>query len=64
MREVVIDEGAYRSADQVHAHLKGALSLPEYYGANLSALADCLEDAEMAQGHKQFLFISSEEQFN
>ena len=46
MREVVIDEGAYRSADQVHAHLKSALSLPEYYGANLSALADCLEDID------------------
>lgn len=28
----------------LHAHLKKALNLPEWYGGNLDALADCLGD--------------------
>lgn len=33
-----------RSKEELHSRLKGALMLPEYYGNNLDALADCLTD--------------------
>lgn len=32
------------SQEELHAFLKKKLELPDYYGANLSALADCLSE--------------------
>ena len=33
------------SQETLHAFLKKTLGFPEYYGANLNALADCLSEA-------------------
>lgn len=35
----------FLSKTTVHLHLKRQLGFPDYYGANLSALADCLAEA-------------------
>ena len=44
--ELTLDEKLLSSADDVHALLKDALGFPAYYGANLDALRDCLEDID------------------
>ncbi len=44
MREATIDEAALSGADDMHALLARELGFPDYYGANLSALSDCLGD--------------------
>ena len=44
MRTVVIDFSRFGNAKEAHAYLKDTLSFPEYYGANLDALYDCLTD--------------------
>lgn len=43
-RRVVLDESSLESPEQAHALLARQLSFPDYYGANLDALADCLGD--------------------
>lgn len=40
----VQDCAAWRGLDQMHDTLVTALGLPEHYGRNLDALADCLSD--------------------
>ena len=41
----IIFSGAFiTEKQQLHSHLKRALKLPEWYGGNLDALADCLGD--------------------
>ena len=40
---ITSDKCLYRS--QLHEYLHEALGFPEYYGDNLSALADCLAEA-------------------
>lgn len=47
MREVYLDGRLMTDRTAAHAELKEKLSLPEYYGANLDALWDCL--AEISQ---------------
>lgn len=42
MREVELDGRKMDTRALAHAYLKKALQLPEHYGANLDALADCL----------------------
>ncbi|GAB2674194.1 barstar family protein [Paenibacillus thermoaerophilus] len=42
MREVILDGGKIDNVAQLHALLKEALELPDYYGNNLDALWDCL----------------------
>lgn len=44
MQELIITEHDFKSAPDLHAFLKEQLAFPEYYGANLDALNDCLED--------------------
>ena len=44
MKAAVIDFSKYENAKEVHAYLKEILSFPDYYGANLDALHDCLTD--------------------
>ena len=44
MKAAVIDFGKFENAKEVHAYLKEVLSFPDYYGANLDALHDCLTD--------------------
>ena len=39
---IVLDGSRMTQRDELHAHLKKKLSLPDYYGANLDALNDCL----------------------
>ncbi|MFD0717491.1 barstar family protein [Paenibacillus sp. GCM10027626] len=62
MREVILDGGKINSRDQLHAFLKEALELPEYYGDNLDALWDCLtEEAGMPLTVRWLHFQKSEE---
>ena len=47
MRKITLDIEKMRSLPMLHKYLHTALALPEYYGANLDALYDCL--AEIAE---------------
>lgn len=42
VRDIILDGGKVDNRDQMHAVLKEALQLPDYYGNNLDALWDCL----------------------
>lgn len=42
--KIVLDASRMTSKEESHAYLKEVLSLPEYYGNNLDALHDCLEE--------------------
>ena len=44
MRKIVLDIEKMRSLPMLHKYLHTALALPEYYGANLDALYDCLTE--------------------
>ena len=48
MREIIIDEANFSSVAEVHSFLADELSFPDYYGANLDALNDCLGDVDEA----------------
>ncbi len=49
--EIIILDGAFMTdRETAHAYLKEILSLPEYYGGNLDALADSL--SEFGAGRK------------
>ena len=39
---IVLDGKKMGSRDELHAHLKERFAFPDYYGANLDALNDCL----------------------
>lgn len=41
---VTVDLSNIKTTEALHAELKDALELPEYYGGNLDALHDCLTD--------------------
>ena len=53
MRKCIINGAAMLSRADAHAELARALELPEYYGANLDALWDCVStyDAELTLVH-------------
>lgn len=57
--EIIILNGA-RMTDRetAHAYLKERLGLPEYYGCNLDALADCLSEFG---GNREIMLVNSEE---
>ena len=42
--KIVLDAGRMTSKEESHTYLKEVLNLPEYYGDNLDALHDCLEE--------------------
>ncbi len=44
MQELVIKEHDFTTPAQLHAYMKEQLHFPDYYGANLDALNDCLTD--------------------
>ena len=44
MRKIVLDIEKMRSLPKLQKYLHTALALPEYYGANLDALYDCLTE--------------------
>ena len=41
---VILDASKMTDKETSHAYLKEILDLPEYYGNNLDALHDCLEE--------------------
>ena len=43
-KRVVIEESALESIDQAHELLAKEMGFPDYYGANLDALEDCLAE--------------------
>ncbi len=45
LREATITNDVCQSYDGLHDYLKEALGFPDYYGRNMSALADCLAEA-------------------
>ena len=44
MKKIVLELEKMRSLPMLHKYLHTALALPEYYGANLDALHDCLTE--------------------
>ena len=44
MKELVINEASFETKADLHAYLAAELAFPDYYGANLDALHDCLSD--------------------
>lgn len=44
MRKITLDIEKMRNLPMLHKYLHTALALPEYYGANLDALYDCLTE--------------------
>ena len=44
MRTVILDGRRFTDRAAAHDYLKSALELPEWYGRNLDALADCLSE--------------------
>ena len=44
MRKIILDIEKMRSLPMLHKYLHTALALPEYYGAYLDALYDCLTE--------------------
>ena len=44
MRVFELAEDGLTTPDEAHARIASAFSFPPYYGANLAALSDCLED--------------------
>lgn len=47
VRKVVLKEKSFESPAEVHALLAQELGFPDYYGANLDAFEDCLEDVDV-----------------
>lgn len=47
MKKAILDCGRLaRPHEEAHAYLKTALALPDWYGANLDALYDCLTEVD------------------
>ena len=44
MKEVILNEAEFADLKAVHTYVAEALSFPDYYGKNYSALSDCLGD--------------------
>ncbi|MGN1266775.1 MAG: barstar family protein [Dorea sp.] len=46
MMRYILDADFMKTKEDVHTYLKEQLELPEYYGANLDALYDCLTEQD------------------
>ena len=44
MRTIMLDGSLYATGKDLHRALKQMLTLPDYYGMNADALADCLSE--------------------
>lgn len=44
MRKIILDGRRMKSQEGAHAYIKRKCGFPEWYGANLDALYDCLTD--------------------
>ena len=44
MKKIYLNGKAMGSREEMHAHLRRRLKLPDYYGNNLDALFDCLTE--------------------
>ena len=44
MKQIILDGNILADAAKVHDYLMKMLDFPEYYGANLDALYDCLSE--------------------
>lgn len=53
---VILDASRMTDKDTTHVYLKEVLDLPEYYGNNLDALHDCLEE----MNHLQIRIVNEE----
>ena len=53
---VILDAEKMTDKDTAHAYLKEVLDLPDYYGNNLDALNDCLEE----RNHVEVQIINEE----
>lgn len=64
--EMVIDSKGVDTADKMHTKLKHAFGFPDFYGANIHALIDCLGDirypeygmSEVAIGENEVLNLT------
>mgnify|MGYP002627175693 CR=1 FL=1 len=45
LREAIVTSAVCKNRHMLHGYLHDALGFPDYYGHNLSALADCLAEA-------------------
>ena len=43
---VILDARKLGEKEEAHAYLKNVFAFPDYYGANLDALYDCLSEQE------------------
>lgn len=59
--KITLDAQQMATRKAAHAYLKDQLSFTEYYGANLDALHDCLE--ELADLEVEFINIPEEETY-
>ncbi|MDO4805817.1 MAG: barstar family protein [Coriobacteriales bacterium] len=69
LRKVVLKEKSFESPAELHALLAQELGFPDYYGANLDAFEDCLEDVyvptriiiKRCKGHRKEWFDGFED---
>ena len=47
--KIVLDAMKMQTKKEAHTYLKTMLELPEYYGGNLDALYDCLQEKDMLE---------------
>lgn len=55
MKEIIIDFSKYNDIAAFHTDIKERLNLPDYYGENLDALHDMIE--EMPENAYKFIFL-------
>ena len=46
MTHITVNCAGLETKDQLHSHLAHAMAFPDWYGANLDALYDCLTDLD------------------
>ncbi len=58
-----LDAGAWTSSRNLHSAFAAALDFPDWYGANLSALSDCLSDVAVNHDGGRAIVIRNFESF-